>query len=71
MVCDAATYYQAQDRLVCRGNAELRQGSDRVRGREIEIFPKRNRVKVKGGAIVNVVPESSPDAPPAKGKAAR
>jgi lipopolysaccharide export system protein LptA len=56
MLCDAATYYQSEDRLVCTGNAELRQGSDRVQGREIEIFVKQNRVKVKGGATVNVAP---------------
>jgi lipopolysaccharide export system protein LptA len=56
MLCDAATYFQREDRLLCTGNAELRQGDDRVRGREIEIFVKQNRVKVKGGAIVNVAP---------------
>lgn len=58
MLCDAATFYQSEDRLVCTGNAELRQGSDRVQGREIEIFVKQNRVKVKGGATVNVAPSS-------------
>jgi len=56
MLCDAATYYQKEDRLVCIGNAELRQGQDRVRGKEIEIFVRQNRVKVKGGAVVNVAP---------------
>lgn len=72
MLCDAATYFQTEDRLVCTGNAELQQGSDRVRGREIEIFVKLNRVKVKGGAIVNVAPDAksaSPGAPTAKAKA--
>lgn len=70
MVCDAATYYQTEDRLVCTGNAELRQGSDRVKGKEIEIFVKQNRVKVKGGAIVNVAADSGakPAATPAKAK---
>jgi lipopolysaccharide export system protein LptA len=57
MLCDAATFYQSEDRLVCTGNAELRQGGDRVRGKEIEIFVKQNRVKVRGGAMVNVSPE--------------
>jgi lipopolysaccharide export system protein LptA len=59
MLCDKATFYQSEDRLVCTGNAELLQGKDRVQGREIEIFVRQNRVKVKGGAIVNVVPASS------------
>lgn len=58
MLCDTATFYQSEDRLVCIGNAELLQGKDRVQGREIEIFVRQNRVKVKGGAIVNVVPAS-------------
>ena len=60
MLCDKATFFQTEDRLLCVGNAELQQGDDRVRGREIEIFIKQNRVKVKGGATVNVTP-SQPD----------
>lgn len=68
MLCDAATYFQTEDRLVCTGNAELRQGKDRVRGKEIEIFVKTNRVKVKGGAVVNVAGDSGAKAP-AKGQA--
>jgi lipopolysaccharide export system protein LptA len=63
MRCDAATYYQTEDRLVCVGNAELQQGTDRVRGREIEIFVKQNRVKVKGGAVVNVAGDSGASKP--------
>lgn len=71
MLCDSATFYQTEDRLVCSGNAELRQGSDRVRGKEIEIFVRQNRVKVRGGAVVNVSPsdgESAQAAAPAKKK---
>lgn len=71
MLCDSATFYQTEDRLVCSGNAELRQGSDRVRGKEIEIFVRQNRVKVRGGAVVNVAPsdgESAQAAAPAKKK---
>lgn len=59
MLCDKATFYQSEDRLVCVGNAELLQGKDRVQGKEIEIFVRQNRVKVKGGAIVNVAPSSN------------
>ena len=55
--CDAATYYQGEERLVCTGHAELREGEDRVRGEQIEIFFRDNRVRVSGGAVVNVTPE--------------
>jgi lipopolysaccharide export system protein LptA len=71
MICDAATYYQTEDRLVCSGNAELRQGTDRVRGKEIEIFVKQNRVKVKGGAVVNVAAQEGGEKPAAAPKATR
>lgn len=70
MLCDKATFFQTQDRLLCVGNAELQQGDDRVRGREIEIFIKQNRVKVKGGATVNVTPSQSAEKPASTAKAA-
>ena len=57
LACDAATYYQTEERLVCNGHAELREGEDRVRGEQIEIFFRDNRVRVSGGAVVNVTPE--------------
>lgn len=69
MLCDKATYFQTEDRLLCVGNAELQQGDDRVRGREIEIFTKESRVKVRGGATVNVVPSKSEKKPAAEAKA--
>jgi len=59
MLCETATFFQTENRLVCTGNAELQQGGDRVRGSEIEIFVKQNRVKEKGGAVVNVAPQSA------------
>ena len=70
MLCDNATFFQTEDRLLCVGNAELQQGDDRVRGREIEIFIKQNRVKVKGGATVNVTPSQDGKQPAAEAKAA-
>ena len=70
MLCDKATFFQTEDRLLCVGNAELQQGDDRVRGREIEIFIKQNRVKVKGGATVNVTPSQRDEKSAAKAKAA-
>ncbi len=69
MLCSTATYFQTEDRLLCVGNAELQQGDDRVRGREIEIFIKQNRVKVRGGATVNVAPSSGDQKPTAEAKA--
>jgi lipopolysaccharide transport protein LptA len=54
MLCDEATYFHGDQRLLCVGNAELREGDDRVQGKEIEILLKTNRIKVKGGAILNV-----------------
>ena len=59
MICETATYFQTEDRLLCTGNAEVRQGTDKVTGKEIEIFPKQNRMKVKGGAIVNVAADTA------------
>jgi lipopolysaccharide export system protein LptA len=70
MLCDSATFFQTEDRLLCVGNAELQQGDDRVRGREIEIFIKQNRVKVKGGATVNVTPSQDAKRPATEAKAA-
>ena len=69
MLCDKATFFQTEDRLLCVGNAELQQGDDRVRGREIEIFIKQNRVKVKGGATVNVTPSQHDEKPAAAARA--
>ena len=69
MLCDKATFFQTEDRLLCVGNAELQQGDDRVRGREIEIFIKQNRVKVKGGATVNVTPSQRDEKPAAAARA--
>jgi lipopolysaccharide transport protein LptA len=54
MLCDRAVFYQDEDRLVCTGNAVLREGSDRVRGKEIEILFASDVVKVRGGAFLNL-----------------
>ena len=63
LLCEKATFFQTENRLLCVGNAEIQQGDDRVRGSEIEIFLKQNRVLVRGGATVDVTP-SKPDAKP-------
>ncbi|MEE9606805.1 MAG: LptA/OstA family protein [Myxococcota bacterium] len=56
--CDDATYERSEQRLVCRGHAELREGEDRVRGKVIEFDIAADRVYVKGGASVLIRPES-------------
>jgi lipopolysaccharide transport protein LptA len=50
--CDQATYERAKDSLVCRGNAELQEGTDCVKGEWIEFDLAAETVKVGGGARV-------------------
>jgi lipopolysaccharide transport protein LptA len=50
--CDEATYERAEDLLICRGNAELRDGEDCVAGQRIEFDTAAETVNVKGGAKV-------------------
>lgn len=50
--CDEAIYERAEDLLVCRGNAELRDGEDCVAGQKIEFDTAAETVNVKGGARV-------------------
>jgi lipopolysaccharide transport protein LptA len=54
MLCDEATYLRREQRVSCRGHAEMQQGDDRVRGKTIEIELDSGRVRVRGGARVNV-----------------
>jgi len=62
--CANATYYPAKERLVCSGNALLRDGANRVSGKTIEILFDEDRILVTG-ATVNVAPDKKP-APKAK-----
>ncbi len=50
--CDRATYERSKDMLICRGNAELREGDDCVAGEWIEFDLESDTVKVGGGATV-------------------
>jgi lipopolysaccharide export system protein LptA len=50
--CDRATYERSKEMLVCRGNAELREGGDCVVGEWIEFDLESETVKVGGGARV-------------------
>lgn len=54
MRCDTATYFRSEQRVVCRGHAEMEQEGDRVSGDVIEIELDTGRVRVRGGARVNV-----------------
>jgi lipopolysaccharide export system protein LptA len=48
--CDEATYRRSEEKLLCRGNAELSYGCDIVRGREIEFDLARDGARVVGAA---------------------
>jgi len=50
--CDKATYERVEDMLICRGNAELREGSDCAAGKWIEFDLTAETIKVGGGATV-------------------
>lgn len=63
--CARATYFPARDRLECAGNAQLRDGANRVTGETIEILFGEDRIRVKGGATINVAPEAKKPAPKA------
>jgi lipopolysaccharide export system protein LptA len=54
--CDRATYQRSDRRVTCRGNAELREGDDRVTGALIEFDMDAERVVVSGGAAVVIHP---------------
>ena len=55
--CQTATYVRADQTILCRGQAEVVQGCDRVRGREIEFDLEHDRVRVNGGASVVIQPD--------------
>jgi lipopolysaccharide export system protein LptA len=67
--CDQATYYRGDERMLCVGNAELRDGEDRVAGEVIEFDLAAERVVVKGGASVLFHPEPDPEPAPPTGAA--
>jgi lipopolysaccharide transport protein LptA len=61
--CDQATYERSDDRLICRGNAELRDESDCVAGKWIEFDLGADTVKVGGGATVVIGGEAGAGTP--------
>jgi len=56
--CDSGTFQRAEELLVCCGNAELRDGTSRVRGKCIEFDLGNQTVRVED-ATVNIIPEPS------------
>jgi lipopolysaccharide export system protein LptA len=58
--CDRATYEKSKDMLVCRGNAELREGGDCVAGEWIEFDLESETVRVGGGAKVVIGGSGAP-----------
>ena len=65
--CAKATYFPGEERLECVGNAKLRDGSNQVDGERIEILFAQDRIRVKGGAVVNVAPDAEKPASAAAG----
>jgi len=58
-LCDEAVYERGAQTIVCRGEAEVLQGCDRLRGSEIEFDLERERVRVTGAASVVIRPEDA------------
>ncbi len=56
--CDNGTYKRAEELVVCCGHAELRDGTNRVRGKCIEFDLNGETVRVED-ATVNIVPEAT------------
>ncbi len=56
--CDHGTFQRAEELLTCCGNAELRDGASRVRGKCIEFDLGNQTVRVED-ATVQIIPESS------------
>jgi lipopolysaccharide export system protein LptA len=57
--CAQATFYRKDDRIVCIGDvAEVEQGCDVVRGREIVFHTASQLLKVNGAADVRINPDA-------------
>ena len=57
--CAQATFYRKDDRIVCIGDvAEVEQGCDIVRGREIVFHTASQLLKVNGAADVRINPDA-------------
>jgi len=54
--CERASFEQAAQRIVCQGNAELRDGGDRIRGDRIVFALQERRVSVEGDVQLHLEP---------------
>ncbi len=55
--CEQATYFRAEQKLVCVGDAQLDQECDRVRGTEIVFHLDTEVLEVNGAADVRIHPD--------------
>ena len=62
-MCQKATYFREEQKLVCVGDAQLDQECDRVRGTEIVFHLDTEMLEVKGGADVRIHPGDAPCEP--------
>jgi lipopolysaccharide transport protein LptA len=69
--CDEATYVGREQRIFCRGNAELRQGDDRAQGKEIELQLDTSKMYIRGGAQIRIQPRDTEAKPAPTAGAAR
>jgi lipopolysaccharide transport protein LptA len=70
-ICDQATYLNTAQRIFCRGSAELRQGQDSARGKEIELQLDTERMFIRGDALVVLKPKEKENTSPAEPTAAQ
>ena len=56
-LCEKATYFRTEEKLVCVGNAQLDEECDRVRGEEIVFHLDTEVLEVNGAADVRIHPE--------------
>jgi lipopolysaccharide transport protein LptA len=70
-ICDQATYLNTAQRIFCRGSAELRQGQDTARGKEIELQLDTERMFIRGDALVVLKPKEKENGSPAAPSAAQ
>jgi len=67
--CREATYTHESQRIVCTGEAELRDAGDRIQGDRIVFALRERQVRVEGNVQVDLAPRalSAPDATPPPG----
>ena len=54
---DTAVFYATEEKLVLKGNTEIQQGSDFIKGNEIIVFLKNKQIKTVGRTRIKLSPE--------------